>query len=179
MLCAQAWKPGARGEALVPWVEELAPGSPFVPLVGGLARPGTCRATAWWILLFPRHRGPHTPVLLAQGWQEGAWHTGWGPPGVRALMFFPDGCIRSSPVPYACRSLPSNRRAFVKIKIRSCLSAAQNPAVFTQRDRLKSLNGLQGPAHSDPWPLPDPTLSFSPHSLSFSHTGVFPVLGVP
>lgn len=53
------------------------------------------------------------------------------------------------------------------------------PCSVHAEDRLKSLNGHEGPAHSDPWPLPDPTLSFSPHSLSFSHSDVFLVLGVP
>lgn len=53
------------------------------------------------------------------------------------------------------------------------------PCSVHSKDRLKSLNGLQGPAHSDPWPLPDPTLSFSLHSLCFSHTDIFPVVGVP
>lgn len=31
-----------------------------------------------WLVGWP---GPHTPVLLAQGWQEGAWHMGQGPLG--------------------------------------------------------------------------------------------------
>ena len=83
--------------------------------------------------------------------------------------------------PYPWRSPPSNQRESVKIKVRSCPSPARNPAVFPchSKDRLKSLNGLTGPAQSGPWLLPDPTLSFSPHSLSFSHTDIFPVPGVP
>lgn len=37
-----------------------------------------------WLVGWP---GPQTPVLLAQGWQEGIWHMGQDPPGVRGVSW--------------------------------------------------------------------------------------------